>query len=423
MCEKFTNRRVVITGLGAVTPLGLNADESWSAITAGKSGISLIEPEEDFRNSKVRIAGQIKNFDPLRYFTTKELKGTHRSVQLSTAATEEALVNAGLYADGKLRDVNPERVNIRIGSAVGGFTHIAEIENIIRNKGEHKISAFSALQVLLGRTSYAPSIKFGITGTVYSVDAECASGSIAITEAVDKILLRKADVVIAGGAEAPIHRTIIGAFTAANHALSTRNESPTEASRPFDKDADGFVLSEGSAILVLEDLEHARARGARIYAEILGYGNTADAYHPSLPSGKGAVKAMRLALNEGKINLEEVDYINPHGPSTNAGDGKEIESIKETANGNSGRLLISSTKSAVGHMLGGAGAFEALVCVKAIETGIVPPTLNLRNPIEEAEGLDLVPLVARHSPINTALNNSFGLGGGCSSMLVRKYLG
>ncbi len=414
--------RIVVTGMGAITPLGLDLPSSWGALIEGKSGINLIEPPE-LRDSRVWIAGQVEGFDPTKYFTTRELNITSRCVQFSVVATGEALADSGLYSDGKLRDADPDRISIIMGSAIGGFTHIAEIENIIKNhrKGDQGISPYSPFQLLLGATSTRPSIKFGITGPSFSVDAECASGLAAMTVAFDKLKLREADIVITGGAEAPIYRPIIGSF-ASPKALSTRNDAPTEASRPFDQGADGFVMSEGSTIIVLENLEHALGRGAKIYAEVLGYGDGSDASHHAIPSGKGTTRAIRLALAKTGISPDEVDYLNPHGASTKAGDGTELNAIKEALNGRF-RGLISATKSSVGHMLGTAAAFEALVCVKAIETDIVPPTLNLRNPIAEADGLDLVPLVARHKVIDTALNNSLGLGGGCFSILFRKYPG
>lgn len=413
------SQRIVITGLGAISPVGLTAEESWQAIIKGQSGIALIEPEKE-RSSRVQIAGQVKGFDPSVCFSDpKELKGTSRAVQFATATVIEALTGAGLLVDGKFENVDPNKIGLRIGSIMNGSSHIIEIQDTIRNKGDHWIAPLSMLRILSGRIVSVPSIKLGIKGPICAVSTECASGLTAITDATLVIKAGDADVMVAGGAEAAIYQIIIGSF-AAGRALSTRNDSPKEASRPFDKEADGFVVAEGAGMVVLERLDYARARGAEIIAEVAGYGSTADAYDNTNPSGEGAVRAMRIALNRAGINPVEVDYINAHGTSTVAGDGVELDAIAEVFGKAARKVLISSTKGAVGHLLGAAGGLETVMCTLAIRDGIAPPTLNLRNPIRES--LDLVSSAARKRPINIALNNSFGLGGFNSVLALRKFV-
>lgn len=421
MVEKSADKRIVVTGIGAITPVGLTAEESFKALIEGKSGIALIEPKDDYKDSKVRIAGQVKGFDSNGYFSDKESRRTPRCAQFATAASIKALTDAGLYADGKLQHIDPIRIGLIMGTAIGGSSYFTKVEDVIRDKGEDRIYPLSTLLFLLGRTASVPSIKIGIKGPVDVVDAECASGSRAISNAIRIIRSGDADVVVAGGAEAPIEKSVIVSF-AKGKALSTRNDSPTEASRPFDQDADGFVVAEGVGVLVLESLEYAMKRNANIYAEVLGYGDTSDAFHHTDPSGEGAIRAMLLALKRAGIRPGDVDYINTHGPSTEAGDGVELDAIREVFGEDATSVLVSSTKSAIGHTLGAAGGIEAVICVLAIRDNIVPPTLNLKTPINEAEGLDLVPLEARRDrQIVVALSNSFGLGGLNSVLVFKRY--
>lgn len=416
MSERLKHKeRIVVTGMGAVSPVGLDVEESWRAIIQGKSGIGLVEPEAE-RDSRVWIAGQVKNFDPLKYFTQKELKRVHRATQFSYAAIVEALTDAGLLDGLTLINVEPERIGLKIGSGVGGSCYVREVQDVIRDKGDAKISPYSILHMLIERTASVPSMKLGIKGPVSSSVAACATGSTTIIDALYALRMGDADVMVAGGAEAAINRVGLGCF-ASMFALSLRNSSPAEASRPFDKDADGFVMAEGAGIVVLERLDFALSRGAHIRAEIIGYDNTADAYQDTAPSGDGAIRAMNNALKKAGIKPGQVDYINAHGTSTPAGDAKELEAI-ERVFGQRRDLFISSTKSAVGHMLGAAGGFEAIMCIKAIEEGIIPPTLNLHNPIRD--GMNLVPLECIKGRVEIALSNSFGFGGINSVLVFRK---
>lgn len=421
MVEKLASQRIVVTGFDAITSLGLTAEESWQAIIAGKSGIALTEPQEEYKESKVRISGQITKFNSNGYFTDKELRKIPRCAQLATSASIKALTDAGLYSENKLRDVEPTRIGLVMGATIGGSPYFAKVQDTIRDKGLDRIPPVSTLLFLLGRTAAIPSMRIGIKGPVEVVDAECASGSRAISNAMRLIKCGEADVVVAGGSEAPIENIVTASF-AKGKALSTRNESPTEASRPFDQDADGFVVSEGAGVFVLESLEYAQSRGAIIYAEVLGYGDTSDAYNDTNPSGEGAARAMYLALKRARIIPKEVDYTNAHGTSTIAGDGVELRAIKNIFREDAERVLISSTKSAIGHTLGAAGGIEAVFCIMAIRDNIAPPTLNLNKPIEEAEGLDLVPLQARSKQIDIALSNSFGLGGLNSVLVFGRYI-
>ncbi len=419
--------RVVVTGMGAISPLGNNVEDTWKALISGKSGIKRVSKEDEsgFRidgvNSEVDIAGVVENFEPADFLSFKELKKAHMSAIFSYAASVEALKDAGLFADS-LTNIDPERIGARIGTGVGGGSEIAEVEDVIINKGDQKISPFSMLRLLSERVVTVSSMKLGIKGPISAVVAACATGSIAIGDAVDKIRLGKADAMLAGGTEAAIHRVGVGSFHAM-HALSTDNENPEFASRPFNENVSGFVMAEGAGILVLESLDHVIARGAenQIYAEVLGNADTSDAYHDTQPSGDGAVRAMRIAMKESGINPSEVNYINAHGTSTPLGDEKELEAIVRVFGDELKHISISSTKSATGHLLGAAGGLEAVICVKAICTDLVPPTLNLENPI--VAGLDLVPNKYKKRIVNIAMSNSFGFGGINSVLIFGKYKG
>lgn len=426
--EAGDKNRVVVTGLGIISPLGNNVQETWERLIRGESGIGRIsEALGGAVNSEVDIAGLVMGFDPTKYLPRQALKGVHRSAAFSTVAAMEALYSAGLldnhYFVGNnppsLINVDPRRIGARIGTGVGGGGEIAEMEDIIREKGDTRISPRSMLTLLSERVATVPSILLGLKGPISSVVAACATGSIAIGDAVDKIRLGYADVMVAGGTEAVIHRVAAGGFNAMR-ALSRDNDNPTFASRPFNKDVNGFVMAEGVGILILESLEHAKQRGAegKILAEIVGHADTADAYDDTNPSGLGAEEAMRLALIRAGIEPSEVDYINAHGTSTPNGDKTELEAIMRVF-GDRETLLISSTKSATGHLLGAAGAIEAGFCVLAIRDGIVPPTLNLHDPI--IIGLDLVANKARKVNVRVVMSNSFGFGGLNSVLLFRRF--
>lgn len=424
MAEIDPSRRIVVTGMGTVNPLGLDVKTSWANIIAGYSGIIVIEPPE-LAIPDVRIAGQVKGFDPKPYIPPKEIRNIHPSAQFAYVAALEALQDAGLVDLTNLLTpkllANPNRTGLALGSGIGGGMYIAEIEDTLRDKGPNRVRTTAMLQLLPERSNSITSILLGIKGPISAIVAACATGSESIINAIYRIREKDADVMVTGGTEAAISPVGLASFNALR-ALSTHHqENPTEASRFADEEADGFVMAEGAGVLVLESAEHAQRRGAKIYAEIVGYGDTADAHDDVAPSGEGAVRALKLALGKSGIYPREVDYINAHGTSTPSGDPVELEAIAEVFGRNNPRLSISSTKSAVGHMLGAAGGFEAIMCIKAIEAGIVPPTLNLRNPIKEAEGLDLVPLKAKVKPVDVAISNSFGFGGINSVLVFKRF--
>lgn len=417
--ERDAKKRIVITGLGTVNPLGNNVEQTWQAISEGRSGINRMDP---LVNTKVHIAGEVKGFEPLNYFEKRELRGIHRVAQFAHVSTLQALVDAGLWEDGHLKNIDPDEIGLRIGSGVGGMTVVPETEMIIQQRGDRRIPPLTMLLLLAERVSSVPSIKLGLRGPVSSTVAACATGSVSIIDAMYAIKMGDAQVMVAGGSESALDKVGVGSFAALT-ALSTRNDEPEKASRPFDKGADGFVMSEGSGVVVVESLSHALARNAKIYAEIVGYSNTADAYHETAPHGSGAIRAMRQSIVRAGIQSKDIDYINAHGTSTQVGDAKELQAILEVfgvderAQGN--QLLVSSTKSMVGHLLGAAGGFEALMCAKAIETGVIPPTINQEQPIRDE--IDLVPNISRQKEITYAMSNSFGFGGLNSVLVMKKY--
>lgn len=413
----MAERRIVVTGMGTISPVGLSVRESWNSIISGRSGIRRLEPQV---NSQVEIGGQVKGFEPEKYLPKKESSRIHPCAWFAAAATGEALKDSGIFREKMLSGVNPERGGVVIGTGIGGGSTIAEVASVIMEKGDDRIPTFSILKILPDSTASSTSRLYGLKGPVFTPTAACATGSMSITAACRMIMLKEADWMVAGASEAAIDPVAVGSFVAVK-ALSRRNSEPERASRPFDKDASGFVMAEGAGILVLEELKHAQGRKAQIYAEIAGFADTADAYHVTEPSGEGAVRSMRLALQRGKVKPEQVDYINAHGTSTPVGDPAELKAIKEVFGKNSKRLSISSTKSATGHMLGAAGAFEAIMAIMTIKEGIVPPTVNLENPIPEAEGLDLVPLVAKRKKVEVSMSNSFGFGGINSTLVFKKY--
>ena len=416
----MTKRRVVITGLGAVTPVGIGVDKFWSSLLNGKSGVSLIE-NMDTELHAVKIAAEIKNedFNPENYMTSKEANRMDRYTQFAMVAADEAIADSGIDET----EFDPYRVGVIVSSAAGGFhtferSHLAMIE-----KGPTKCSPFTVPMLIVDMAAGRISMKHGYKGINKVVVSACATGSHSVGDAFRAIQYNEADVMIAGGCEATITNLGIGAFTAAR-TLSKRNDEPTKASRPYDKDRDGFVMGEGAGVLVLEEYEHAKARGAKIYAEVVGYGQTADAYDMVAPDpeGKGALKAMELALADAGLKPEDIDYINPHGTSTGLGDIAESQAIAKLFGDKeqNPNLAVSSTKSMHGHMLGATGAVESIVCVKTITDGKVAPTINLDNQDEHVANLDYVPHKARDKKVRTALSNSFGFGGHNATLVFKE---
>ncbi len=413
-------RRVVITGLGAVTPCGIGVDNFWNAMLAGKSGISLIE-RINTEKQTVKIAAEIKDkdFNPEDYIDPKEAKRMDRYTQFAVVAADEAIADSGIDE----ADIDPYRIGVIVSSAAGGFNtfeknHLAMIE-----KGPTKGSPFTVPMLIVDIASGRISIKHGYKGLNKCVASACATGTHSIGDAFRSIQYGDADVVVAGGCEATITTLGVGAFTACR-ALSKRNDEPQRASRPYDVERDGFVMGEGAAVLILEEYEHAKARGAKIYAEIVGYGQTADAHDIVAPDpeGKGALKSMEFALKDAGMKPEEIDYINPHGTSTGLGDIAESQAIAQIFGDKeqNPNLLVSSTKSMHGHMLGATGAVEAIVCIKTITDGKVPPTINLDNQDEHVANLDYVPHKARDKKVHAALSNSFGFGGHNTSLVFKE---
>lgn len=416
----MTKRRVVITGMGAVTPVGIGVDKFWNSLINGKSGISLIE-NIDTTLHTVKIAGEIKNedFNPENYMTSKEANRMDRYTQFAMVAADEAIADSGIDEAG----IDPYRIGVIVSSAAGGFktferSHLAMIE-----KGPTKCSPFTVPMLIVDMASGRISMKHGYKGINKVVVSACATGSHSVGDSFRAIQYGEADVMIAGGCEATITNLGIGAFTAAR-TLSKRNDAPEKASRPYDKDRDGFVMGEGAGVLVLEEYEHAKARGAKIYAEVVGYGQTADAYDMVAPDpeGKGALKSMELALSDAGLKPADIDYINPHGTSTGLGDIAESQAIAKLFGDKdqNPNLAVSSTKSMHGHMLGATGAVEAIVCVKSITDGKVAPTINLDNQDEHVANLDYVPHKAREKKVHAALSNSFGFGGHNATLVFKE---
>ena len=416
----MNKRRVVITGLGAVTPCGIGTDNFWNAMLEGKSGVSLID-RIDTEKQTVKIAAEIKDtdFNPEDYIEPKEAKRMDRYTQFAMVAADEAIADAGIDE----ADIDPYRIGVIVSSAAGGFhtfekNHIAMIE-----KGPTKGSPFTVPMLIVDMASGRISMKHGYKGLNKVVVSACATGTHSVGDAFRSIQYGDADVIVAGGCEATITTLGIGAFTACR-ALSKRNDEPQKASRPYDKDRDGFIMGEGAGVLVLEEYEHAKKRGAKIYAEVIGYGQTADAHDMVAPDpeGNGAYYAMKFAMDDAGVKPEDVDYINPHGTSTGLGDIAESQAIAKIfgdkdANPN---LLVSSTKSMHGHMLGATGAVEAIVCVKSITDGKVAPTINLDNQDERVANLDYVPHKARDKKVRVALSNSFGFGGHNATLIFKE---
>lgn len=409
-------RRVVVTGIGAITPLGLNIEESWNRALLGTSGISKIS-RFDTTLFDVKIAGEVKNFNPDPYIEKKEQKRMELFVQYSLAATSMALEQSQLNMTEEIS----LKTGVFIGTGIGGLQTIEEQVLKMNDKGPSRLSPFFIPSVIGNMAAGHVTMKFGFKGGNFSVTSACASGAHSIGVATDNIRLGRYDVMIAGGTESTVSPAGIGGFSAMR-ALSTRNEAPEKASCPWDKDRDGFVLAEGCAVLVLESLEHAQARGAPIICEVTGFGMSSDASHITTPApdGAGAQSAIRLALRDAQLNPEDIDYINAHGTSTPIGDTIEALAIKKVFGDRSKKLWISSTKSMMGHALGAAGSIESGFCALSIRDQRVPPTINLNNPSEDF-GLDFIPHKAREGKINHALNNSFGFGGTNACLIFSRF--
>jgi len=409
-------RRVVVTGLGALTPLGNSVDESWEGAIAGRSGIGAIT-KFDSSAFNSRIAGEIKNFDPLQFVDKKEVRRYDNFAIYSLAAADMAMADAALTISPEIA----ERVGVIIGSAIGGLATLEQEIKTLYKSGPRRISPFAVPAILANLASGHVSIRFGAKGPINCAVTACAAGTSAIGDAYKTIAHGYADAMITGGVEAAITPLAVGGF-AAMRTLSTRNDDPQRASRPFDKGRNGFVIAEGCGILILEELSFALKRGARIHAEVAGYGCTSDAFHLAAPPPRheGAARSMKAAIKDAGMDTTDIDYINAHGTSTQLNDLYEAQAIKTLFGEHAYKLLISSTKSMTGHMLGGTGGVEAIFSILALQKGIIPPTINLEDPDEECN-LDFVPKVARHKEINTAMSNSFGFGGVNAVLIVKKY--
>lgn len=414
----MTKRRVVVTGIGVVSPFGVGLDKFWDSLVEGKSGISTTTAM-DLENHPVKISGEVKDFNPEDYIDPKEIKKMDRFTQFAIVAADEAIKDANL----ENVKMDPYRIGVIVSSAAGGFHTFEKNHLAILARGPAKCSPFTIPMMIVDMASGRISMKYGFRGVNKAVVSACATGSHSVGDAFRAIQYGDADIMVTGGCEATICNVGISAFTSAR-TLSRRNDEPEKASRPYDKDRDGFVMSEGAGVLILEEYEHAKARGAKIYAEMVGYGQTADAYDIVAPDpeGRGARKAMEIALQDAQLDPKDIQYVNSHGTSTGLGDAAESHAIAKIFGDleTNKNLLVSSTKSMHGHMLGATGAAESIVCIKAITEGIVPPTINLDNQDENVANLDYVPHKARKFEVNAALSNSFGFGGHNATLIFKK---
>lgn len=412
----MSRRRVVITGMGMLSPLGNDVPSSWQGILAGRSGIGLLD-HMDLSAYATRFGGSIKNFDVEQYLSAKEARKLDLFIQYGLAASFQAVSDSGL----EVTDANRERIGVAMGSGIGGLTNIENSCRSLIEQGPRRISPFFVPGSIINMVSGFLSIHLGLQGPNYAIATACTTGTHCIGMAARNIAYGEADVMVAGGSEMAACGLGIGGFGAAR-ALSTRNDDPTTASRPWDKGRDGFVLSDGAGALVLEELEHARARGAKIYAELIGFGMSADAFHMTSPpeDGAGAARCIRNAIQDARIDAEQVHYINAHGTSTPAGDKAEATAIKTVFGHHAYNLSVSSTKSMVGHLLGAAGAVEAIFSILAIRDQVAPPTINLNEPDEGCD-LDFVPHQAKPRLIDVAVSNSFGFGGTNGSLVFRRF--
>lgn len=408
--------RVVVTGLGAVCPVGLDVATSWESLVAGRSGVARIT-RFDPEGLDSQIAGEVKGFDSAQHFDRKEIRHTDRFVQLSLVAAQQAIIHAGL----KISDVNACEIGTIIGVGIGGLDTVISEHDVLMERGPRRTSPFLIPMIIPDMASGEVAIKYGAKGPNFCTTSACASGSDAIGTAFEIIKRGDAKAMISGGAESTIDKLAFAGFCAAR-ALSTRNDDPQGASRPFDADRDGFVMGEGAAVLILESLPFAVSRGATILAEIVGYGATGDAYHITSPAekGEGGARAMAMALRKAGMQPDDIDYINAHGTSTPLNDKNETMAIKTVFGERAYKVPVSSTKSMTGHLLGAAGALEAMVCVLTIQNSIIPPTINYTTPDPECD-LDYVPNVARRAEVNSALSNVFGFGGHNSTLILKRF--
>lgn len=412
----MSNRRVVISGVGLITPLGIGVDDTWRALCAGKSGIGEIT-RFDTSDFQTKIAGEVKDFHPEDFLTQKDARRTTTFIAYAVATTRMALEDSGLVIDQS----NAERVGVFIGCGLGGLASLEETNRILETRGPSRVSPFFIPMMIGNMAAGMISMQFGAKGPNACMATACAAGSHSIGDAFKLVQQGRANAMIAGGVESVITASCIAGFNAMK-ALSTRNDAPQKASRPFDRDRDGFVVGEGCGIVILETLEAARERGAHIYAEICGYGMSGDGYHMTAPSpdGEGAARCMLAAINDAGISYKQIDYINAHGTSTQLNDMYETRAVKTIFKDQAHLIPISSTKSMTGHLLGGAGGIETVFTALTIDEGVIPPTINLDNPGEECD-LDYVPHVSRKQDVEFAMTNSFGFGGTNGSLVLKKY--
>lgn len=409
-------KRVVVTGMGAIAPVGNTLTEYWEGLLAGRNGIGEIGLFDASRHA-CRIAGEVKNFDPCEYMERKEAKRMERFAQFGVAASQQALADAGL----EINDLNAEQIGVSVGTGVGGIRTLEEQQTVLLERGPSRCSPFMVPMMIANMAAGLIAIHTGAKGPNVCPVTACASGTNAIGDAFRWIQSGWVQAAICGGAEAAITPLTVAGF-ASMKALSTRNDDPARACRPFDRSRDGFILGEGAGILLLESLEHALSRGAKIYAEVVGYGMTCDAYHMTapVPEGQGAARAIELALQDAGLTPEAVNYVNAHGTSTPANDTTETKAIKKALGAHADRVAVSSTKSMTGHLLGGSGGIEAVALAMAIATDKIPPTVNLDEPDEGCD-LDYVPHQAREAIVEVGISNSFGFGGHNATLAMRKY--
>lgn len=415
----MARKRVVVTGIGVISPVGMDKQTAWPAIREGRSGVDRIEAF-DTSDYKVHIAGEVNDFDPLDVVSKRRSRRMDRFVQFAIAAAEQALNQSGVLDD----DYDPTRVGSYIGTGIGGISEIEDQHTRLLNSGPRRTSPMMIPKMMANAAAGQISIRYSLTGPSMSVSSACASGSNAIGEAAESIREGMVDVQVCGGSEAAVSPLGLSGFMQLK-ALSKRNDEPTRASRPFDKDRDGFVMAEGSGILVLESLEHARSRDAQILAEVVGYGASSDAYHMTLPceNGNGAMLAMRNALKDADMAAETIDYVNAHGTGTPAGDDIEARAIAELFGAHAQDLAVSSTKSIFGHLLGASGALESAICIWAMNDSVCPPTINLDEVDPECGDLNFVPNESQERNIDAVMNNSFGFGGHNVTLIFRKFQG
>lgn len=409
-------RRVVVTGMGCISPVGNNVDETWDALLAGKSGAGSIT-HFDASGHKTKFAAEVKGFDAVALFGQREARRMDRFTQFAVAVTQEALENAGLVID----DTNRDRIGVLIGTGIGGIGTIMDQAEVMRERGPERVSPFLVPMMISDSAAGLIAIRTGARGPNMALATACASGNNAIGESLQMIRRNAADVMIAGASEAALVSFAMAGMNVMG-ALSTRNDDPQTASRPFDRNRDGFLMGEGAGVLILEALEHARARGANILCELMGYGTTDDAYHISAPAenGAGAAISMRLALEDANFGVADIDYINAHGTSTPLNDKSETAAIKTVFGEQAYKIPISSTKSMTGHLLGASGAVEAVFCIKAMRSGMMPPTINYQTPDPECD-LDYVPNQPRKAQLKNVMSNSFGFGGHNATLIFSEF--